>query len=205
VQQFVKEGYLRWDSLGEFSALAASLEHLAATFKNEKAQLLADTLDQAIAKFLDNNKSPARKVGQIDNRGSHFYLALYWAEALAEQSKDAELKAKFTSIAKALGESEAKINEELLAAQGKPVDMGGYYRPDFGKTSKAMRPSATLNAIIDAIWCSVAGTMLVETAGHRSTRNRLRPTEPSPAERDGSVRDARKPRAMERATRSSGL
>ncbi|MFA6954618.1 MAG: NADP-dependent isocitrate dehydrogenase [Thermoanaerobaculia bacterium] len=151
VQQFEKEGYLRWDSLGEFSALAASLEHLAATFKNEKAQVLADTLDQAIAKFLDNNKSPARKVGQIDNRGSHFYLALYWAQALAEQPKDAEMKAKFTSIAKALGENEAKINEELLAAQGKPVDMGGYYRPDFGKASKAMRPSATLNAIIDAI------------------------------------------------------
>jgi len=151
VPQFQKEGYLRRDSLGEFSALAASLEHLAATFANAKAQVLADTLDQAIAKFLDNNKSPARKVGQIDNRGSHFYLALYWAEALAGQSKDAELKAKFTPIAKALGESEAKINEELLAAQGKPVDMDGYYRPDFGKTSKAMRPSATLNAIIDAI------------------------------------------------------
>ncbi|MCM2313963.1 MAG: NADP-dependent isocitrate dehydrogenase [Thermoanaerobaculia bacterium] len=151
VQQFQKEGYLRWDSLGEFSALAASLEHLAQTFRNEKAQVLADTLDEAIAKFLDNNKSPARKVGQIDNRGSHFYLALYWAEALAEQSKDAELKAKFTSIAKKLAENEAKINEELLGAQGKPVDMGGYYHPDFEKTSKAMRPSATLNAIIDAI------------------------------------------------------
>jgi isocitrate dehydrogenase len=151
VQQFEKEGYLRWDSLGEFSALAASLEHLAQTFKNEKAQVLADTLDQAIAKFLDNNKSPARKVGQIDNRGSHFFLALYWAEALAAQSKDGELKAKFASIAKALADNEAKINEELLAAQGKPVDMGGYYHPDFEKTSKAMRPSATLNAIIDAI------------------------------------------------------
>ncbi len=151
VQQFVKEGYLRWDSLGEFSALAASLEHLATTFGNAKAQILADTLDQAIAKFLDENKSPARKVGQIDNRGSHFYLALYWAQALAAQSKDAELKAKFVPIAKQLAENEAKINAELLAAQGKPVDMGGYYHPDFEKTSKAMRPSATLNTIIDAI------------------------------------------------------
>ncbi len=151
VQQFVKEGYLRWDSLGEFSALAASLEHLAVTFKNDKAQVLADTLDQAIAKFLDNNKSPARKVGQIDNRGSHFYLALYWAEALASQAKDAELRSKFTAIAGQLIANEARINAELLAAQGNPVDMGGYYHPDFEKTSKAMRPSATLNAIIDAV------------------------------------------------------
>ncbi len=151
VQQFVKEGYLRWDSLGEFSALAASLEHLAAAFHNDKAQVLADTLDQAIAKFLDNNKSPARKVGQIDNRGSHFYLASYWAEALAGQSKDADLQAKFSAISKQLIASEAKINEELLAAQGKPVDLGGYYHPDFEKTSQAMRPSATFNAIIDAM------------------------------------------------------
>jgi isocitrate dehydrogenase len=151
VQQFVKEGYLRWDSLGEFSALAASLEHLAATFDNDKAKVLAETLDQAIAKFLDNNKSPARKVGQIDNRGSHFYLALYWAEALAGQSKDAELQSKFAAVAAQLIANEAKINEELLAAQGKPVDMGGYYHPDVAKTSGAMRPSATFNAIIDAI------------------------------------------------------
>ncbi len=149
VQQFIKEGYLRWDSLGEFSALAASLEHLAVTFRNERAQILADTLDQAIAKFLDNNKSPARKVGQIDNRGSHFHLALYWAEALAAQPKDAGLKAKFGAIATRLIANEAKINEELLAAQGKPVDMGGYYHPDFDRTSKAMRPSPTFNAIID--------------------------------------------------------
>jgi isocitrate dehydrogenase len=151
VQQFVKEGYLRWDSLGEFSALAASLEHLGTQFKNDKALVLAEALDQAIAKFLDNNKSPARKVGQIDNRGSHFYLALYWAQALAAQSKDAELQARFAKVAKQLEENEAKINEELLAAQGKPVDMGGYYRPDPAKTSAAMRPSATLNAIIDAL------------------------------------------------------
>jgi isocitrate dehydrogenase len=151
VQQFVKEGYLRWDSLGEFLALAESLRHLSSTFKNEKAQLLADTLDQANAKFLDNNRNPARKVGQIDNRGSHFYLAMYWAEALAEQTKDKDLAARFAVVAKQLQENEAKINEELIGAQGKPQDIGGYYQPDPMKTEKAMRPSATLNAIIDAI------------------------------------------------------
>lgn len=151
VQQFVKEGYLRWDSLGEFSAFAASLEHLAATFKNDKAQVLAEALDKAIAKFLDNNKSPARKVGQIDNRGSHFYLALYWAEALAEQTQDKELQAKFAKIAEQLSTNAEKIDAELIAAQGKPVDMGGYYAPEKEKVSKAMRPSPTLNAIIDAI------------------------------------------------------
>ncbi|MCA1932573.1 MAG: NADP-dependent isocitrate dehydrogenase [Calditerrivibrio sp.] len=151
VQQFQKEGYLRWDSLGEFSALQASLEHIAFTFKNEKAKVLAATLDEAIGKFLDNNKSPARKVGEIDNRGSHFYLALYWAEALAKQSEDTALKNKFEKIYKQLSENEAKINQELIAAQGKPVDMGGYYKPDPVKTSKAMRPSQTLNSIIDSI------------------------------------------------------
>ncbi len=151
VQQFVQEGYLRWDSLGEFLALAVSLEHLANTFKNEKAQLLADTLDQANSKFLDNNRNPARKVGQIDNRGSHFYLAMYWAEALAGQSKDKDLQTRFAKVAKQLEENEAKINGELIGAQGKPVDMGGYYHPDKKKVEKAMRPSATLNAIVDAI------------------------------------------------------
>jgi len=151
VQQFVKEGYLRWDSLGEFSAFAASLEHLGNAFKNDKALVLAETLDQAIGKFLDNNKSPARKVGQIDNRGSHFYLALYWAEALAAQNKDKELQARFAGVAKKLGENAAKIDQELLGAQAKPMDIGGYYDPDPVKTSKAMRPSATFNAIIDAI------------------------------------------------------
>jgi len=151
VQQFVQEGYLRWDSLGEFLALAVSLEHLAATFKNDKAQLLAETLDQANSKFLENNKNPARKVGQIDNRGSHFYLATYWAEALAAQTKDKELQTRFAKVAKQLQENEEKINAELIAAQGKPVDMGGYYHPSDAKTEKAMRPSATLNAIIDAI------------------------------------------------------
>ena len=151
VQQFVQEGYLRWDSLGEFLALAVSLEHLAATFKNEQAQLLADTLDQANTKFLDQNKNPARKVGQIDNRGSHFYLAMYWAEALAAQTKDKALAARFAKVAQQLQENESKINEELIGAQGKPQDIGGYYQPDPAKTEKAMRPSATLNAIVDAI------------------------------------------------------
>ena len=151
VQQFLKEGYLRWDSLGEFSALGASLEHVAANFKNPKAQVLADALDLAIAKFLDNNKSPARKVGEIDSRGSHFYLALYWAEALAAQTKDTELQARFAKVAQQMQENEAKINSELIGAQGKSVDIGGYYRADFGKASSAMRPSKSLNAIIDAM------------------------------------------------------
>ena len=151
VQQFVQEGYLRWDSLGEFLALGVSLEHLAATFKNEKAQLLADTLDLANTKFLDNNKNPARKVGQIDNRGSHFYLAMYWAEALAAQTVDTDLAARFAKVALQLQENEAKINAELIGAQGSPQDIGGYYNPDPVKTEKAMRPSSTLNAIIDAI------------------------------------------------------
>jgi isocitrate dehydrogenase len=151
VQQFVKEGYLRWDSLGEFSALGASLEHIAAQTKNEKAAVLGEALDKAIGKFLDNNKSPARKVGQIDNRGSHFYLALYWAEALAAQAKDKELQARFANVAKQLGDSAAKIDAELIAAQGKPVDVGGYYRPDFAKADAAMRPSPTLNQIISSM------------------------------------------------------
>jgi len=145
VEQFVQEGYLRWDSLGEFLALAVSLEHLGQTQGNAKALVLAETLDAATEKFLANDKSPARKVGQIDNRGSHFYLALYWAEALAAQGKDAELQTRFAPLAKALAENEAKIAAELIAAQGKPQDIGGYYNPDEAKTSAAMRPSATLN------------------------------------------------------------
>jgi isocitrate dehydrogenase len=151
VQQFQKENYLRWDSLGEFLGLEASLEHLGAAFKNEQATLLAETLDQAIGKFLDNNRSPARKVGGIDNRGSHFYLAMYWAEALAAQSKDNALRQRFSKMAKQMTENEAKISSELIGAQGRPVDMGGYYSPDPDTTSKAMRPSPTLNAIIDAM------------------------------------------------------
>ena len=136
---------------GEFSAFAASLEHIGIVFRNEQAALLAETLDQAIGRFLDNDKSPTRKLGGIDNRGSHFYLALYWAQALAEQSKDQGLKARFAGVAKQLADQEARINGELLAAQGKPVDLGGYYRPDPMKVEKAMRPSPTLNAIIDAM------------------------------------------------------
>lgn len=151
VQQFQEEGYLRWDSLGEFLALAASLEHLAKVSNNQTAQILADTLDQANAKFLESNKSPARKVGEIDNRGSHFYLALYWAQALAQQTQDKKLAERFAKIAKDLADNETKISAELLAAQGKPVDIGGYYHPNDEKASKAMRPSATLNAIVDAI------------------------------------------------------
>jgi len=151
VEQFLKEGYLRWDSLGEFLALQASFEHLAQTQKNHKAQILADALDQANAQFLATDKSPTRKLGGLDNRGSHFYLAMYWAEALAAQTADAELAAKFSPIAKALQDNEAKINEELIAAQGKPQDVGGYYHPDPEKAYAAMRPSATLNAIVDGI------------------------------------------------------
>jgi len=151
VQQFQQEGYLRWDSLGEFLALGASLEHLGQKFNNAKAQVLAETLDQANSRILENNKSPARKVGEIDNRGSHFYLALYWAQALAAQTRDKDIQARFTTLAKTLADNEAKINAELIAAQGKPVDMGGYYHPDFEKTAKAMRPSATLNAALASI------------------------------------------------------
>ncbi|MGO4550943.1 NADP-dependent isocitrate dehydrogenase [Lysobacter sp. 2RAF19] len=148
VQQFVAEDYLRWDSLGEFLALAASLEHLAERYSNPQAQVLADALDAANAKFLDENKSPGRKLGTLDNRGSHFYLAMYWAQALAAQDADAGLKAKFAPVAKALTENEAKIVEELNAVQGKPVDIGGYYHPDLAKLATAMRPSATLNAAL---------------------------------------------------------
>jgi isocitrate dehydrogenase len=151
VQQLVEEGFLRWDSLGEFLALAASLEHLGNAYQNPKAKVLAKTLDQATGKFLDLDKSPGRKVGGLDNRGSHFYLGLYWAQALAEQTEDTALQAQFAGIAKALGENESRIIEELAAVQGKPVEIGGYYRPDADLTSKAMRPSATMNKVLDAI------------------------------------------------------
>ncbi|MCL7462000.1 NADP-dependent isocitrate dehydrogenase [Pseudomonas sp. NW5] len=148
VQQFLEENHLRWDSLGEFLALAASLEHLAAATGNRKAQVLADTLDQANAQFLDSNKSPSRKVGQLDNRGSHFYLALYWAQALAAQDVDAELKAQFSGLAKTLAEQEQQIVTELNEVQGKTLDIGGYYHADPALTSQAMRPSATFNAAL---------------------------------------------------------
>ena len=151
VEQFSQVGYLRWDSLGEFLALQASLEHTARTQDNKKAQILADALDEANAKFLATNKSPARKIGQIDNRGSHFYLGMYWAEALANQISDSEIASIFAPIAKAMKENEVKINEELIGAQGKSQDVGGYYQPNSEKTYAAMRPSATLNAIVDGI------------------------------------------------------
>lgn len=151
VDQFIEEGHLRWDSLGEFLALAASLEHFSKVDNNPRAQVLADTLDVATGKFLLENKSPSRKVNEIDNRGSHFYLATYWAEALAAQDKDAELKKTFASVAKELMAKESEINAELLAAQGAPVHIGGYYKPDEALTSAAMRPSATLNAILKSI------------------------------------------------------
>jgi isocitrate dehydrogenase len=151
VEQFLQVGYLRWDSLGEFLALQASLEHLARTQDNKKAQILADALDEANAKILATGKSPARKVGQIGNRGSHFYLAMYWAEALANQTSDSEITSKFAPIAKAMNENEAKINEELIGAQRKSQDIGGYYQPSSEKTYAAMRPSATMNAIVDGI------------------------------------------------------
>jgi isocitrate dehydrogenase len=151
VQQFTEENYLRWDSLGEFLAIAVSLEHLSETFGIAKAKVLADTLDAATGKFLIEDKSPARKVPGIDNRGSHFYLTLYWAQALAAQTQDAELKAIFTPIAEQLATNEAKIVEELLAVQGKPVDIGGYYLPNDALASAALRPSATFNQVINSL------------------------------------------------------
>ncbi len=151
IEQFIEEGYLRWDSLGEFLALGASLEHLSQTQNNPKAMVLADTLDIATEKFLATDKSPGRKLGTIDNRGSHFYLAMYWAEALAAQTKDADLAALFAPIAEEMKANETKINEELIGSQGKPQDIKGYYQPDFDLTSKAMRPSATLNAIVEKL------------------------------------------------------
>ena len=151
VEQFLREGHLRWDSLGEFCALVPSFEHIYATFHNEKAQLFAETLDEAIGKFLENEKSPSRKVGERDTRGSHFYLALYWAQSLAAQGKDRELQARFVKVVQGLADNEAKIVAELNSAQGHPVDIGGYYRPDRKKTEQAMRPSPTFNAIVDGI------------------------------------------------------
>ena len=151
VEQFQQENYLRWDSLGEFFALAASFEHLAIVARHPKAKVLADTLDAANGRFLEQDKSPGRKLGTTDNRGSHFYLTLYWAQALAAQEADADLKRIFTPVAAALSANEAKIAQELIAVQGKPADVGGYYQPDDAKASAAMRPSATFNAIIAGV------------------------------------------------------
>ncbi len=151
VEQFLREGHLRWDSLGEFCALVPALEHIQTTFNNQTAGLFAKTLDQAIGTFLENQKSPSRKVGELDTRGSHFYLALYWAQALAGQNQDATLRERFAKVARKLEENEAKIVAELNAAQGCTVDIGGYYRPDQDKANQAMRPSATFNAIVDHV------------------------------------------------------
>ena len=151
VQQFLKENHLRWDSLGEFLALGVSLEHLASVFDNPKAQILADTLNEANARFLDENRSPSRKVHELDNRGSHFYLALYWAQALAAQDRDEELESRFASLAENLTDAESAIIEELNGVQGRPVDIGGYFRPDEALALNAMRPSATFNASLSTL------------------------------------------------------
>ncbi len=151
VQQFQEEGHLRWDSLGEFCAMVASFEHFGEVFDNDKARLLADTLDQGIGQHLEHNRAPSRRVSELDTRGSHFYLALYWAQALASQSSDPELRDRFAEIARRMSENEEKIIQELNEAQGAPVDIGGYYRPDAQMAVRAMRPSATLNAIVDSI------------------------------------------------------
>jgi isocitrate dehydrogenase len=151
VEQFLQEGHLRWDSLGEFLALAESLDHLGRAAHHARATVFAEALHKANTKFLDQDKSPSRKVGELDTRGSHFYVALYWAEALAAQTRDKELQARFAKVAKQLADNEAKIVGELNAAQGRPVDIGGYFRPNPALASKAMRPSPTLNAIVDAI------------------------------------------------------
>ncbi len=151
VQQLVQENYLRWDSLGEFLALAVSLEQFGEATGNAAAKVLGETLDRATGKLLDENKSPARRVGQIDNRGSHFYLALYWAQELAAQSDDTDLAAKFTDVAAALADQETAITQELIDVQGSPVDLGGYYLTDPAKVAAVMRPSTTFNTIISTL------------------------------------------------------
>ena len=151
VQQFNAEGHLRWDSLGEFLALAVSLDHFGTTTGNTKANVFGATLDDATVKFLENRKSPSRKVGELDNRGSHFYLSMYWAEALADQSEDSELKSAFEGISNELKSHESEIVNELNEAQGDAVDLGGYYFPNPDKVAKAMRPSSTFNGIIKSI------------------------------------------------------
>jgi isocitrate dehydrogenase len=155
VEQFVEEGHLRWDSLGEFLALAASLEHLSIVTGNKKAKVLADTLDEATGKFLDNDKSPQRDAGQLDNRGSHFYIALYWAQSLASQSEDKELQNLFSKLAQELTQNENQIVNELNTSQGHKIDLGGYYHPNQTKTSHAMRPSETFNSILTELKVSL--------------------------------------------------
>ena len=149
--QLVEENHLRWDSLGEFLALAVSLEDIAEKTKNTKAKILADTLTQANSRYLSEDKSPSRKAGEIDNRGTHFYLAKYWAEALSNQSEDSELKEKFTTVANELTSKEDQINQELISVQGRHANIGGYYLPEDVKADEAMRPSQAFNTIIDQI------------------------------------------------------
>ena len=151
VQQLLKENHLRWDSLGEYCALVPSLEMIAEKSGNAKAKVLAETLDTAIGKYLENGRMPSRKANEIDNRGSSFYLTLYWAQALAEQDKDKEMKERFSKIYKELAANEEKITNDMIAVQGKPVDLGGYYVPNDKKATKVMRPSSTFNKIIDEI------------------------------------------------------
>ena len=151
VQQFLEEGHLRWDSLGEFCALVASFEHVGEVFKNEKAKLLAETLDQAIGQHMEHDRAPSRRVNELDTRGSHFYLALYWAQALASQTNDLELQARFKPVAEQMAANEEKIIQELNDAQGQPMDIGGYYHPNQEMAASAMRPSDTLNAIVNAL------------------------------------------------------
>jgi len=151
VQQFIRENHLRWDSLGAFMAIPISLTHLGERTNNQKALILAETLNKAIEKYLENNKSPSRKVKELDNRGSHFYLAMYWAQALATQTKDTEMKDRFTKLAIVLAENELKISNELLAVQGQPVDLHRYYKPDYELATKAMRPSETFNNALNAL------------------------------------------------------
>ena len=151
VQQFLEEGHLRWDSLGEFCALVASFEHVGEVFKNETAKLLAETLDQAIGQHMEHDRAPSRRVNELDTRGSHFYLALYWAQALARQTNDLELQARFKPVAEQMAANEEKIIQELNDAQGQPVDIGGYYHPNQEMAASAMRPSGTLNAIVDTL------------------------------------------------------
>ena len=151
VQQFLEEGHLRWDSLGEFCALVASFEHVGEVFKNDKARLLAETLDQAIGQHMEHDRAPSRRVNELDTRGSHFYLALYWAQALASQTNDLDLQARFKPVAEQMAANEEKIVQELNDAQGQPVDIGGYYHPNQEMAARAMRPSGTLNAIVDTL------------------------------------------------------
>ena len=151
VEQFLNQGHLRWDSLGEFLALMVSLEFMADKYNNYRTRVLSKTLDKAVEVYLENQKSPSRKAGELDNRGSHFFLAQYWAVALAEQNEDAELKAEFAEVAKQMVEKESTILAEIMATEGKPTDIGGYYLPDDALAEKAMRPSATLNAIIESL------------------------------------------------------